>query len=90
MKDIVVYNAQTEMLGVKCTKEYNPVGAAPHLKLDVVLCTRGQQNELLEQGVVISPDEMELCQGPCSAWLCNGDYLLDPETGNPILRVFKP
>lgn len=90
MKTLVVYNAQTEMLAVKCSREYNPVIAGPGLHLDVVICSRMQQNELIEKGVVITPDEMDMCGGPCSAWLCCGDYLLDPETGHPILRVFKP
>lgn len=90
MKTLVVANAQTELLAVKCSREYNPVLAAPGLHIDVVICSRVQQESLLEQGVIISPEEMHMCGGPCSAWLCKGDYLLDPETGDPILRVFKP
>ncbi len=90
MKTLVIYNAQRKLLAVKCSQEYNPVIAGPGLYLDVVICSRRQQNELLEQGIVIAPVEMEMCGGPCSAWLCEGDYLLDPQTGHPILRVFKP
>lgn len=90
MKTIVVYNAQTELLAVKCSREYNPVASVPGQLVDVIICSRDQQNDVLEQGAVIHPSEMNFYDSPCSAWLCNGDYLLDPETGHPILRVFKP
>lgn len=90
LKTLVVYNAQTEMLAVKCGREYNPVASVPGQALDVILCTRTQQNEVLGASCVVRPEDMEECGGPGSAWLCCGDYLLNPETGDPILRVFKP
>lgn len=90
MKTLVVYNAQTEKLAVKCCREYDPVASVPGQALDVILCSRTQQNEVLGASCVVRPEDMDECGGPGSAWLCEGDYLLDPNTGHPILRVFKP
>jgi len=89
-KTIRVVNAQTELLAVKASDEYNPVAGVWGSKNDVVICSREMQDELIGSSVLVQAEEMDHYEGSAAAWLCDGDFLLDPETGNPILRVFKP
>ena len=91
MKTLVVINAQTDKLVVRARSDYELIPFKAGMQYDLALCIREEQNSSLNRGGVIQSDEVEMfCTPLGSVWICNGDFLLDPETGDPILRLFKP
>ena len=91
MNGLVVVGTLEETVAIQCSPGYELLEPEPGFCVDVLIVDRERQNRSLNHGMVISKQAVDLSgDSTTPAFLCAGDFLLDPETGDPILRVFKP